>query len=149
MHLWRLLLAALAGQAVAFPTAEKYVVHERRDGLPVAWKRHSKAFSLQALPIRIWLKQRNLHHATRFIDDVADPDSPNYGTYFYLPGDIVISVAVLTDGIGKHWTSEQVANMFARAQERADRTIDWLVNSGIEASRIKHSVGKHSREAIH
>ena len=78
MHFLSLLTAGLVGLAAAVPS-ETHAVHEKRDAAPFAWKRHSRAVKEQVLPIRIGLKQRNLEHADRFIQDVADPDSPNYG----------------------------------------------------------------------
>jgi tripeptidyl-peptidase I len=79
MHFLTLLTAGLVGLAAAAPS-ETHAVHEKRHAAPFAWKRHSRAVKEQVLPIRIGLKQRNLEHADRFIQDVADPDSPNYGT---------------------------------------------------------------------
>ena len=122
MHFLALFSAALAGLAAAAPSPDPHVLHEKRDGEPVSWTRHARAIKSQVLPIRIGLKQRNLHHVNRFIDEVADPDSPKFG---------------------KHWTAEQVANMFAPAKETSDRTVEWLTNSGISSSRIKHSVGRN------
>lgn len=78
MHFITILTAGLAGLAAAVPS-ETHAVHEKRNAAPFAWKRHSRAVKEQVLPIRIGLKQRNLKHADRFIQDVADPDSPNYG----------------------------------------------------------------------
>ena len=78
MHFLTLLTAGLVGFAAAVPS-DPHVIHEKRSGSPLAWKRHSRAIKEQTLPIRIGLKQRNLHNADRFIQDVADPDSPNYG----------------------------------------------------------------------
>ena len=124
MHFSILFTATLAGLAAAAPSisADPHVLHEKRNGEPVAWQRLARAWKSQSLPIRIGLKQRNLHHANRFIDDVADPESPNFG---------------------KHWTPEQVANMFAPAKETSDRTVEWLVGSGIEEARLKHSKGRN------
>lgn len=81
MRLSFLLAAGLTCLATAAPSAsyDTHVLHEKRDGDPAAWKRHARAFKEQALPIRIGLKQRNLEHANRFVEDVADPESPNYG----------------------------------------------------------------------
>ena len=43
--------------------------------------------------------------------------------------------------LGKHWSAEKVANMFAPAKETSEKTVEWLVASGIDPSRLKHSVG--------
>ncbi|KAF2155404.1 subtilisin-like protein [Myriangium duriaei CBS 260.36] len=113
----------LGSLALAAPTSHlNHEVHEKRNAAPHAWTKHSPAVGSQALPIRIGLKQRNLHRSAEFIDDVASPFSKNFG---------------------KHWTPEQVANAFAPSQESVDTTLDWLVTSGIDRSRISHSKGRN------
>ncbi|EOA86025.1 uncharacterized protein SETTUDRAFT_177490 [Exserohilum turcica Et28A] len=74
------------------------------------------------LPVRIGLKERNLEHGDRFLDDISDPDSPNFG---------------------KHWTAERVANTFAPSQQASDTTLAWLREAGIGSQRVKHSVGRN------
>ncbi|GAM83779.1 hypothetical protein ANO11243_017690 [Dothideomycetidae sp. 11243] len=115
-------VGSLACLTLAAPTSSTHQVHEKRDVPPHAWTRHSSAAAEDFLPIRIGLKQRNLEHADRFLTDVADPASPNFG---------------------KHWSAEKVANMFAPARESIDTTIDWLVSAGIDRKRISHSVGRN------
>jgi subtilase family serine protease len=43
---------------------------------------------------------------------------------------------------GKHWTAEQVHDMFAPSEETVQAVRDWLVASGIEESAIVHSENK-------
>ncbi|KAI0477842.1 subtilisin-like protein [Xylariaceae sp. FL0804] len=117
-----LLTAAAAGLALAAPSSDAHVLHEKRSGDPIAWTRHSRAARDTVLPVRIGLKQRNLEHGDRFLADVADPDSPNYG---------------------KHWSAEQVANFFAPAPETSDTLIEWLASAGVAADRVTHSVGRN------
>lgn len=81
MHFSSLLLASVAGFASCTPLST-HVTHEKRGALPVAWDRHARASRDTILPVRIGLKQRNLEHADRFLQDVADPESPNFGTYY-------------------------------------------------------------------
>jgi len=71
--------------------------------------------------MRVALKQQNLEHAEAFIMDVADPKSPNFG---------------------KHWSADRVAKTFAPSGEASNKTIDWLVASGISKHRLKLSVGE-------
>lgn len=44
---------------------------------------------------------------------------------------------------GKHWSAEKIANTFAPLEETSEKTIEWLVESGIDSDRLKHSVGRN------
>lgn len=106
--------------AYAVPTTS-YVLHEKRDDNPHSlWKRHSRAEGHEVLPVRIGLKQRNLEHSERFIDEVSNPASPKFG---------------------QHWSAEKIAEVFAPAKETSDSIVNWLVASGIDAQRLRHSAG--------
>lgn len=71
------LAVAVAGRTS--PRYDAHVLHEKRNGEPIAWQKDARAARHHVLPIRIGLKQRNLEHAERFIYDISDPESPNYG----------------------------------------------------------------------
>ncbi len=115
-------LACLVAACEAAPASTgTHVLHEKRDVLHPAWKVHSRAPRDYVMPMRFALKQRNLEHAERYILEVSDPASPSFG---------------------KHWTAQQVADMFAPAPEASDRTLEWLVAVGISPDRLKHSTGK-------
>lgn len=51
---------------------------------------------------------------------------------------------MLTDSgrAGKHWSAEKIANTFAPHPETKDTVMDWLVESGIDRSRLSLSAGK-------
>lgn len=122
LSLFTLGLLATTGLCAPAPTEHgTYVLHEKRSGEPHAWDKHSRTAKDHVLPVRIGLKQQNLDLAEEYINDVAHPDSPNYG---------------------KHWTPEQIAKTFEPAQEATDKTVDWLVSSGISVDRLRHSLGK-------
>jgi tripeptidyl-peptidase-1 len=78
MHLSSWIILSLSGLATSSPSTT-HVVHEKRNASPVAWKKHSRAPRDVVLPVRIGLNQRNLEHADRFLEDISDPDSPNFG----------------------------------------------------------------------
>jgi tripeptidyl-peptidase-1 len=82
MHL-STLVVALASSAITCSAApssgSRHVLHEKRDGEPHLWEKRERAIPSQVLPIRIGLRQRNLEHAERYIYDVSDPTSPNFG----------------------------------------------------------------------
>lgn len=105
------------------PSNPRFVVHEKRDDLP-HWryeKIHTRDHVEKTIPLRIALAQRNLHKGYDFLMDVSHPDSENFG---------------------KHWTEEQVHDMFSPSQESVDTVKQWLVESGIDESRIKHIGGE-------
>jgi hypothetical protein len=56
-------------------------VQSHLQSLPIAWTKHSRASKSAVLPVRIGLNQRNLEHSDRFLDDISNPDSPNFGTH--------------------------------------------------------------------
>jgi tripeptidyl-peptidase-1 len=72
------LLFGLSGVVTCSPRST-HAVHEKRHTLPMAWTKHSRASKDAILPVRIGLNQRNLEHSERFLEDISDPDSPNFG----------------------------------------------------------------------
>ncbi|KAI0145619.1 peptidase S8/S53 domain-containing protein [Xylariaceae sp. FL1272] len=121
--LFSILLVALASSpttCLAAPSPSKHVLHEKRDGSPHMWERRHRVKRDQSLPIRIGLRHRNLENIDKYLEDVSDPTSPNFG---------------------KHWTAEKVANTFAPTPEARTTVLGWLVDSGIDRSRLKLSTG--------
>ncbi|GAP88031.1 putative subtilisin-like protein [Rosellinia necatrix] len=122
MH-WSTFVVAFASSAIpslAAPSPTRHVLHEKRAGELHLWEKRDRATPSQVLPIRIGLRQRNIENAERYIHEVADPTSPNFG---------------------KHWSAEKVANMFAPTSETKGAVVKWLVDSGIERPRISLSKG--------
>jgi hypothetical protein len=72
------LLFSLNGLASGSPL-NTHTVHEKRHAVPLAWTKHSRAPRSAVLPVRIGLNQQNLEHADRFLEDISDPDSLNFG----------------------------------------------------------------------
>jgi len=73
---------ALATSALAVPTtttAERHVIHEKRESVPRAWKRSARLTPDSVIPIRIAMTQQNLHLIEDHLMDVSDPDSINFG----------------------------------------------------------------------
>jgi hypothetical protein len=106
--------SALIAEAIAAPANsaidKRHVIHEKRDSLPVNWRRSAKLHPDSILPMRIALTQGNLDKADEFLMDVSHPTSPNFG---------------------KHWTAKQVAEMFAPTKETIDAVTGWLAEAGI------------------
>ncbi|KUJ20186.1 subtilisin-like protein [Mollisia scopiformis] len=111
--------AAIAS-AAAIP--HTHAVHEKRDtAVAKKWEKRGRLSANARLPMRIGLKQRNLHLGHDLLMDISDPSSPNYS---------------------KHWTSEEVIEMFAPEQKTVDAVRAWLIDSGIAPQRLTHSDNK-------
>ena len=70
-----------------------YIVHESRGQVPTQWIKRSNLpiDPGSLLPLRIGLRQQNLHRLYEFIDSVSNPQSETYG---------------------QHWTLEEVTKAF-------------------------------------
>ena len=79
-----LAIAIAGGICSAAPSARSanHVLHEKRDGKPHQWAKRDRAASHHLMPIRIALRQRNLENADKYVYDVSDPRSPNFGNPF-------------------------------------------------------------------
>ncbi|KAE8443691.1 hypothetical protein EG329_001463 [Mollisiaceae sp. DMI_Dod_QoI] len=112
------ILATLVVATSASPitTTSRHVVHERRSAPPANWKRHTRLDPESAFPIRIGLAQQNLHRAEEFINQVAHPESADYG---------------------KHWSAQKVAETFAPSPETISAVKEWLYTSGIALDRVR------------
>ncbi|CAF0805613.1 unnamed protein product [Adineta steineri] len=98
--------------------SDTYVIHERRQHLPLHWNKHDKADRNFILPMRIGLVQQNLENIEKELMNVSDPTSPNYGRYL---------------------TPAQVADMFAPKQETITCVRQWLEDFGIKPNQINLS----------
>ena len=86
MHLSSIVAAAailLSCTAAPAPVSSKHILHEKRNGEPHQWRKRSRADKDYLLPIRIGLRQQNLENADKYIYDVADPKSPNFGEWIW------------------------------------------------------------------
>jgi tripeptidyl-peptidase I len=111
-----LLSLFFTAQSAAVPNT--HVVHEKREITTSQWLKRDKLSSNAILPMRIGLKQQNLDRGPDFLMDVSHPESKNYA---------------------KHWTPEEIIDMFAPAQKTVDAVKEWLADFGIDAKRITHS----------
>ena len=82
------LIGLLSSLAIAEPLLSLLVPHEKRNHVPGGWSHSRKYHPRAVLPLRFALSQPNLHSIDEYINDVAHPDSPNYGN---------------------HWTAAQIA----------------------------------------
>ena len=118
------LLASLLASAAAAPnpSPESHVLHEKRHGYDSSrWQKRDRVAADAVLPVRIGLKQRNLHKGYDLLMDVSHPSSSNYG---------------------KHYSSEDVIELFQPEEHTVESTKAWLVANGIDSTRIHHSDNK-------
>ncbi|KAH8897175.1 putative alkaline serine protease AorO [Thozetella sp. PMI_491] len=118
------LVLGTAALAAAIPTTfprPGYTAHEKRAHEPHMWTRRNAVPRDVLLPVRIGLKQANLHKGHNLLMDVSRHDSPNYGKYY---------------------TAEEVTELFAPEQETVEIVRTWLEDSGIHPGRVSQSSNK-------
>ncbi|KAJ7480634.1 subtilisin-like protein [Mycena latifolia] len=114
-------LVALASLSAAFPsTRSTHVLHEKRAAVPYAagWMQARRLESERTIPLRVGLRQRNLHQLEDLLMSVSHPDSPTYG---------------------QHWSPAEIVDMFAPAHETIAAVKNWLVDSGLSNDRLRLS----------
>ncbi|TDZ38617.1 Aorsin [Colletotrichum spinosum] len=118
------LITALVAVTTANPVtrSQKHVVHEEKNPARREWVKNHRLHSMARLPVRIGLAQSNLDRANEFMNSVAHPDSPNYG---------------------KHWSHDDIIEMFAPKQESIALVMQWLESEGIHRSRVALSKGRN------
>jgi hypothetical protein len=90
MRLLAPILLSISTIAATYPTVS-HTTHEKRNTSLIAWKKDSRASKAEVLPVRIGLTQRNLEHGDRFLHDISDPDSPNFGNIYSCSSSISIT----------------------------------------------------------
>ncbi|KAF4634822.1 hypothetical protein G7Y89_g3271 [Cudoniella acicularis] len=118
--LWHQLLASTALFACALSVSTSHVLHEKRSvSLP---HKRQRVDGEAIVPIRIGLRQSNLHTGYERLMDVSHPKSKNYG---------------------KHLSKEEVHSIFAPADETVETVKNWLLGSGLfDESDIIHYENK-------
>jgi tripeptidyl-peptidase I len=113
---------AICSLALAVPSRRSdHVVHERRDTTPVGWVKSRRADADKIIPLRIGMKQQNMHMLEDLLMDVADPDSSSYG---------------------QHWTPEKVVEFFAPSQSTLSAIRKWLTAAGFAEHQLRQSPNK-------
>lgn len=109
-----LLLTTLVAGVFAAPSR---IVHGARDTIPRGWTQHRRADPDAVLPLKFTLTQSNLHNLDKYLLDVADPRSPNYG---------------------KLWSHAKVAETFRPSAESIDTVRSWLTHElGLPADAVQ------------
>ncbi|KAI0063498.1 subtilisin-like protein [Artomyces pyxidatus] len=122
MHssLWILALAAAVASAVPSRRAP-HVLHEKRAAEPVEWERTRRLESHKVLPLRVGLKQQNMHMLEELVLAVSHPESPKYA---------------------QHWSPQEVADYFSPSDATIATVKDWLLDTGFASDRIRLSPSK-------
>ncbi|KAF8265790.1 subtilisin-like protein [Lactarius quietus] len=121
--MWGLLqVLAICSIALASPSQRaNHVIHERRTAEPIGWAKYHRADADDIIPLRIGMKQQNIHMLEDLLMDVAHPDSPTYG---------------------QHWTPEKVIDFFAPGESTIRSIRTWLSASGIAEDKLRLSPNK-------
>ena len=113
---------SLAAAVAALPTKRAdLVVHERRAAEPLDWVRARRPPADAVLPMRFGLSQQNLHRLEELLMSVSHPASASYG---------------------KHFSPEDVVDIFAPSDETVARVTEWLVDAGIARERLRMSASR-------
>lgn len=120
MHLSTLSLATLVAAVMAMPRSD-YVLHEKRNLASTAWAKLDAVPEDTSLPMRIGLKQGNLHKGGDLLMEVSDPTSAKYGKYY---------------------TADEVADYFSPSDSTIESIRQWLEESGIDNERVSLSANK-------
>ncbi|PSK33926.1 Protease KEX1 [Elsinoe australis] len=112
-------ILALTCAAAPHPRSA-WVQHEKRDTTSHQWQRRDRAVPAHVIPIDIALRERNIENTARYVEDVSDPKSPNFG---------------------KHWSSEKIANVFSAHDDSKEAVLQWLEESGVDRARVALSTG--------
>jgi tripeptidyl-peptidase-1 len=64
-------LLALTATVQSAAVPQTHAIHEKRDIISTQWIKRQKLGSLDVLPIRIGLRQKNLHRGHEFLMDVS------------------------------------------------------------------------------
>lgn len=113
-----LTVASLIASALAIPAG--HVLHEKRTVNNHLERRRVDGDAI--IPVRIALKQSNLETGYDRLMEVSHPNSARYG---------------------KHFSAEEVAEMFAPAQESIDTVKNWLMGFGFGEKDITHYTNKN------
>ncbi|KAF8864014.1 putative protease S8 tripeptidyl peptidase I [Acephala macrosclerotiorum] len=106
--LWHKLLASTALFACVLSFSTSHVLHEKRSfSLP---HKRQRVDGDAIVPVRIGLRQSNLHTGYERLMDVSHPSSANYG---------------------KHLSKAEVHSIFAPADETVDIVKNWLLSTGL------------------
>ncbi|KAJ6527095.1 subtilisin-like protein [Mycena capillaripes] len=114
-------LGALLGFSAALPSpSSPHVMHEKRAAEPYAagWMQARRLEVDKIIPLRVGLRQQNLHQLEELLLAVSHPDSPTYG---------------------QHWSPAQIVDMFAPSRETIAAVKNWLVDSGLSDERLRLS----------
>ncbi|PMB69550.1 Tripeptidyl-peptidase sed1 [Beauveria bassiana] len=119
MKIAAVFLSAFCAAALGIPLQD-HVQHEKREAHPLLRKSTEAVEGTATIPARIALKQRNLEHGMELLLAVSDPASPNYG---------------------KHYTSDEVTELFAPDADSIDKVTKWLREAGIDKVTVPKSRG--------
>ncbi|KAJ4154749.1 hypothetical protein LMH87_000028 [Akanthomyces muscarius] len=118
MKIAAIFVSAFCAAALGIPL--DHVQHEKREAHPLLRKSTEAVDGSATIPARIALKQRNLEHGMELLLAVSDPASPNYG---------------------KHYTSDEVTELFAPDADSINKVTQWLKQAGIDNVSVPKSRG--------
>ncbi|KAF9561788.1 subtilisin-like protein [Agrocybe pediades] len=122
MHFKLSLLAAALSVVTAAPSRRSpLILHETRAAEPLDWEVTRRLEADKVLPMRFGLSQQNIHRVEELLMAVSHPESPTFG---------------------KHYTPEEVVDLFSPSDETIATVTKWLVDSGFSRDRLRISANR-------
>ena len=115
------------------------VRHEKRSNDGTHWLPRNRALHDETVPVRVALKQKNVHLGHNALMEASDPKSPKYGRQVLSP-----RKGLLTYLYYSYWTVDQIDDLFSPSESSVQAVRDWLVTSGIDLARLALSRGRGS-----
>ncbi|KAI9717485.1 MAG: hypothetical protein M1828_007185 [Chrysothrix sp. TS-e1954] len=116
-----LTVATVAGFVAAAPAPAGHVLHEKRSDDLSTWMKKERLHPMSTIPVRIGMTQSNLDYGHDMLMEVAQHDSPKYG---------------------KHYTQEQIHELFQPSAKTVETLRGWLEGAGIAKDRVSQSFNK-------
>ena len=105
----------------AHPTSSSsFAPFSNKSSAPHQWQKQQRASPDTIIPVKIALTQQNLERGSKYLEDISDPKSPNFG---------------------KFWTPGQIKDAFAPSDESSSSVRAWLADAGISNITISANGG--------
>lgn len=137
MHLWSLVVVALAPVALTKPLAKRWDDFQVKHAwveTPSGWEVHGDAPADHRIDMRIGLKQDKFDELVEHLYQVSDPSHERYVTR-----SVQTFLILKCNSYGAHLSKEEVEALVAPHPDSVDLVESWLLHHGVSPSSIERS----------